>query len=322
MTFVVFGILTKLIIFKLENFLFINNKIIIINKINMASAFESQKLAKVSEPFEGLAHAITGLFPDLGWNLKQGGYAISPAGYIARVLYMTASIFIGIIAAVMLPALIVDQIDKGIFLTTILLPIATILLFFYFMFMPSMMAKKRARKIDKNLAFALKDLQIQVSAGIPLFDGIVNISAGGYGECSDEIRGVVHEVESGKSLVRALESCGLTTPSQFLRRVMWQLVNALRAGSDVSAALEAISRDLEIEKRTRIKAYAQELNMWGLIYMLAAVVLPSMGVTLLVILSSFLGGTITTDIFWLLLIFLIFFQLFFIQFVKSKRQEI
>ena len=101
---------------------------------------------------------------------------------------------------------------------------------------------------------------------------------------------------------------------------MWQLVNALRAGSDVSSALEAISEDIQMEKESKIKAYAQELNMWGLIYMLAAVVLPSMGVTLLVILSSFLGSEfIGEGLFYGILVFLIIFQVFFIQFVKNKR---
>ncbi|ODS38964.1 MAG: hypothetical protein A7316_06625 [Candidatus Altiarchaeales archaeon WOR_SM1_86-2] len=289
----------------------------------MASAFESQKLAKVSEPFEGIAHRLSAVFPNLGWNLKQGGYGVSPAAYIARVLYMTASLFIGIVGAIMLPALLLDKMSEGIVLITTILPVVTVLLFLYFVFMPGMMAKKRARKIDKDLGFALKDLQIQVSAGIPLFDGIVNISAGGYGECSREIRGIVHDVESGKSLIRSLEGCGLATTSEYLRRVMWQLVNALHAGSDVSLALQAISKDLEIERRTRIKAYAQELNMWGLIYMLAAVVLPSMGVTLMVILSSFLGGEVIGEtLFWMVLAFLVFFQVFFIQFVKSKRPDV
>ena len=75
-----------------------------------------------------------------------------------------------------------------------------------------------------------------------------------------------------------------------------------------------------MDKEAKIKAYAQELNMWGLIYMLASVVLPSMGVTLLVILSSFLGGEIIGEgLFWGILLFLVFFQIFFIQFVKSKR---
>ena len=290
----------------------------------MASAFESEKLKDISKPFEGIAHALNrSVFPNLAWDLKQAGYAVGAVRYIAVTLYFTTMMFLVVVAAVLLPSALVGDIEKGMEMLAIILPIVTLLLFFYFIFMPKIKRKKRATAIDNNLGYALKDLQIQVSAGIPLFDGIVNVATSEYGECSKEIKEIVHMVESGESLTRSLETCGKTTPSSYLRRVMWQLVNALRAGSDVSTALEAISQDLQMEKEAKIKAYAQELNMWGLIYMLAAVVLPSMGVTLLVILSSFLGGDVIGEgLFWGILIFLVGFQLFFIQFVKSKRPVI
>ncbi|ODS35264.1 hypothetical protein BEH94_09415 [Candidatus Altiarchaeales archaeon WOR_SM1_SCG] len=287
----------------------------------MPSAFESEKLKEVSRPFEGIAHQLSrSLFPNLAWDLKQAGYGISAAKYIAVVLYFTTAIFLAVLGAILIPSYLVGDLQKGIELSVTILPVVTVLLFVFFIFMPKVKTNRRATQIENDLGYVLKDLQIQVSAGVPLFDGIVNVSAGDYGECAKEIKEVVHRVEAGESLIKSIEECGKSTPSPYLRRVMWQLVNAMRAGSDVSIALDAISKELQMDKEAKIKAYAQELNMWGLIYMLAAVVLPSMGVTLLVILSSFLGGDIIGEsLFWGILLFLIGFQIFFIQFVKSKR---
>jgi len=287
----------------------------------MPSVFESEKLKEVTRPFEGIAHQLNkSIFPGLAWDLKQSGSTVSAVRYIAVVLYLTVAVFLAVLGAILIPSFLVGKLETGISLAVTILPVVTILLFLFFILSPKLKTSRRAGAIENDLGYVLKDMQIQVSAGVPLFDGIVNVSGGDYGECSKEIREIVHHVESGESLIKALEECGKTTPSPYLRRVMWQLVNAMRAGSDVSIALDAISKELQMEKESKIKSYAQELNMWGLIYMLAAVVLPSMGVTLLVILSSFLGGGIIGEtMFWGILVFLVIFQIFFIKFVQGKR---
>ena len=72
-----------------------------------------------------------------------------------------------------------------------------------------------------------------------------------------------------------------------------------------------------------IKMYGQELNLWGLIYMMAVIVAPSMGVTLLVILSSFIGGTqINEQLFWIILAGLILFQIVLISIIRNKRPDV
>ncbi|MBD3261893.1 MAG: hypothetical protein GF334_09555, partial [Candidatus Altiarchaeales archaeon] len=176
------------------------------------------------------------------------------------------------------------------------------------------------RLIDRDLEYVLKDIQIQLTAGVPLFDTFVNIARGEYGECSTISKGIIREVEAGKAMGDVLDDVGMWSPSTFLRKSLWQIVNALRSGSDVAEALQVISKEIRLDKENRIKSYSKELNLWGLIYMMIAVILPSMGVTLMVILSSFFGkGIITEERFWLILFFLIVFQVLFISFVNQKR---
>jgi len=166
-------------------------------------------------------------------------------------------------------------------------------------------------------------MEIQLTAGIPLFDIFVNVGSGGYGECSVVCNDIVQEVRGGKSIVNVLDEFGMLSASEYMRRVFWQMVNALRTGSNVGIAIKMISNEIREEKENRITSYSQELSLWSLIYMIAVIVLPSMGVTLVLILSSFLGGaTITETIFWVILIFIIFVQLIFISIIRSKRPDI
>jgi len=100
-------------------------------------------------------------------------------------------------------------------------------------------------------------------------------------------------------------------------------VNAVKSGSDIKRVLDAIAQDIRIEKENMIKSYAQELNLWGLVYMMVAIVAPSMGVTLLLILSSFIGGSFVNEkLFWMILVGLILFQTFFITYVRNRRPNI
>jgi flagellar protein FlaJ len=188
--------------------------------------------------------------------------------------------------------------------------------------MPKVKIKKRSNLIEKNLSYALKDLEIQTGAGIPIFDAIVHVANGGYGECSDEFKQVIKKVESGQSVIRSLDDVGMHTASPFLRRIIWQIVNSMYAGSDVSIALKAISNDLTRDKETRIKAYGQEMNLWSLMYMLMVIVLPSQGITLLIILSTLVDifGSIEKNlIFGGIVVFMFFFQFMLVGMIKNKR---
>ena len=100
----------------------------------MASPFESAKLKEVSRPFEGIARKLSkSVFPNLAWDLKQAGYGVGPVRYIAATLYFTTMIFIVTLAAIMVPSYLTGDMDKGIQMATIILPVVTILLFLFWL---------------------------------------------------------------------------------------------------------------------------------------------------------------------------------------------
>jgi archaeal flagellar protein FlaJ len=288
----------------------------------MPSAFESERLESTSKPFVGIAQKLERVTPNLEWNLERAGIHVEPLTYISITVYMAFSVGFATFIGILLPAYLVDKLDIG-------LPMAlgasiglSIFMLFYMLAMPHVKIKKRGALIERNLPYALKDLEIQTGAGIPVFDAIVHVANGGYGECSDEFRQVIRKVESGTSVVRSLDEVGMHTSSPFLRRIIWQIVNSMYAGSDISVALKSIGNDLTREKETKIKAYGQEMNLWSLMYMLMVIVLPSQGITLLIILSTLVDifGSIDKNlVFGGIICFMFMFQFMLIGIIKNKR---
>jgi len=288
----------------------------------MPSAFESERLYNTSKPFVGIAQKLKRIVPNLEWDLERSGIHVEPLTFISITVYMAFSVGFASFAGILLPAYLAGKMDIG-------LPMAigasvglSLFMIFYMLMMPKVKIKRRGAMIEKNLSYALKDLEIQTGAGIPIFDAIVHVANGGYGECSDEFKQVIKKVESGGSVIHSLDEVGMHTASPFLRRIIWQIVNSMYAGSDVSISLRSISDDLTREKETSIKAYGQEMNLWSLMYMLMIIVLPSQGITLLIILSTLVdifGSLDKNIIFGGIIIFMIMAQFMMIGFIKNKR---
>ncbi len=278
-------------------------------------------MLRMSEPLVEYARHLEPLFPHMEWNLKRSGYTIETAQYLAIALYLTAAVFM-VAGVAVVPAIIKQGVPNSLNYVMFTL-VATILTFVYIIILPSAKMSRRGVLIDNDLEYMLKDMQIQLSAGVPLFDTLVNIAKGEYGECSRICESIIQEVEQGKAITDVLDDVGMWSPSEYFRKTLWQMVNALKSGSDIAEALDVIAADIRLEKENKIKTYGKELNLYGLIYLMAAVIVPSMGVTLLAILSSFLGkGVITDKVFYIIMLGIAIFQIVFILFVRSKRPSI
>jgi len=196
------------------------------------------------------------------------------------------------------------------------------LAFFYIIQYPMLIISKKIRDLDRHLLFALRHMQVQVKSGIPLFDGLVSISNGDYGLISEEFKKCVKKISTGLSETNALEELVFKNPSLYFRRVIWQITNAIRTGADLADTLDAIVDNLANEQKVAIRRYGSQLNPLSMMYMMLAVILPSLGITFLVLLSTFSGFTVSEIIFWFILTILIVFQFSFVGLVKSRRPTI
>jgi flagellar protein FlaJ len=181
---------------------------------------------------------------------------------------------------------------------------------------------RKIRDLDRYLLFALRHMQVQIKSGIPLFDTLVSVSNGDYGLITEEFKKCVKKISTGMSETNALEELIFKNPSIYFRRVIWQITNAIRTGADLGGTLDAIVDNLGDEQKVAIRRYGSQLNPLSMMYMMLAVILPSLGITFLVLLSTFSGFTVSEIIFWFILTILIVFQFSFVGLVKSRRPTI
>ena len=183
---------------------------------------------------------------------------------------------------------------------------------------------KRQRDIEGNLISALEDILIQMSSGIPLFSILVNISDSDYGELSSEFKKAVQKINAGEAEVDVLEELGENNPSNYFKRVLWQLSNGMRAGSDMMAVIQDNLHSLNEEQMIQIQEYGNKLNPLIMFYMLISIIAPALSVTFLTILSSMitLPKNMTVMAFMGLFILVVLIQIMFLGIVKSKRPSL
>lgn len=275
----------------------------------------------LSKPWKGVGHVLAKRFPQLEQWLSKTPLRIDAPTYVLFSLWNTFFIFLCSFA--LLFFLRYYQLHQSV-LTSLAIAFFAALFFSLLVLAvllhyPRILAGKKAEQIDKNLTFALKDLLLQLHAGVPLYDALVNIAKAKYGLVSEEFARVVKSINSGKSIAGALEDLALTSESEFLRRTIWQLVNTMKAGASLQGALRSVIDGLTSNQRSSIKSYAQELNLWSLLYLLFAVAVPTIGTTLLIILSSFAGFGVTPILFLMFVGLTFVIQIILIGFVKTRR---
>lgn len=183
---------------------------------------------------------------------------------------------------------------------------------------PKVLATKRIRSLDANIIPALQHLLIELKSGVTLFQAMTSVTSG-YGEVSLEFKRISDKISTGSSQTEALNEASNRIPSFKFKRALWQISNSLTAGSDIVGSLEDMVKELTNEKIDDIRRYGQELNPWTMMYMMFTVILPSLGVTTMGIFLSFLSISIPKIVLPGLIVFLILFQLFFMNFIKSRR---
>lgn len=201
------------------------------------------------------------------------------------------------------------------------IPLLGFMAFLTFANYPKIKTNKRTRKLEKDLPYALRDMLIEVKSGIPLYDAMQTTTEG-YGEASEEFKRITKDIDGGKSMVDALEESIVRNPSEEYRRAMWQLNNSIKSGTDISVALDSIVESIIKKQKLQIKKYGKELNPYILIYLLIAVIGPSLGITGLIVISSFTGTKVGTTTYLGILGALIVSQLFFLNLIQSKRPEV
>ncbi len=181
---------------------------------------------------------------------------------------------------------------------------------------------KKGLDCDKSLIYALKELLLQNKSGAGLYESLVNLANSNYGELSKEFDIVVREVNTGMPLVKSLEKLAKRTKSDYFKKSCWQLINTVSTGSELNSTLSPIIEELDVFQKSQIENYARELNLWSLVYMMFSVAIPTIGSTMLVVLSVFANFGVTENFFIGFAVLCMVVQVVLIIFVGSRRPNV
>lgn len=266
------------------------------------------------------AEKLKPVVPSIEKDLRGARMDIDPDTYIATALARAVQISISLGASVAVAGYIMDRsfiLKLGAGLAPLFLP----LLFLTFSYQPKVKANRISRQLEKNLPYALRHMLIEVSSGISLYEAMVDASYD-YGEASNEFNRIVSDIQGGKSQIEALEDSVARNPSTMYRRAMWQMINALKSGADLTDTLDSLVDTMVEEQKLEVEKYGEDLNPFILMYLMLAVIFPSLGVTLMIVMSSFITLPLGKTTFYGMLVGLALFQMFFLNLVKSKRPEV
>jgi flagellar protein FlaJ len=254
-------------------------------------------------------------FPDLPRKLEMADMDIDPRDFVTRTL-LNGLVMMVIFTIVLAMLASVFQFP------TLLVALISPVLFFVFFIMGmgavDVKISQKAREVDRDALFAGRDMLIALKSGAPLFNALVGVRKD-YGATSKEFKKIVERIDSGIPAEIALQQAYEANKAQSFRRVILQILMSLRSGSDVGTGLETALNQISQEQVIEIKRYGQKLNPIAMFYMLFAIILPSLGVAIGVILSSFVSLDVDFGTLTIVLVFLALAQYTFLTIIRSSR---
>ena len=265
-----------------------------------------------------LAQRISSFFPGLKKEIRIAHIQTTPQEFIYKNLKYSLPF------SLCLTALLFFIVDKAGLSLWLLIPafLITFFLVFHFAFL-KLKTKiiQRQKEIDKEVLFAGQYLLIKLYSGKPLLNALIDISRS-YGVASKYIMEIVNDINTGSPLEKALENAMIYSPSERFRKILFHVNNALRLGIDITKPLKSVLDEIRKEQDIEIKRYGKKLNTIVIFYMLAAVVIPSIGMTLFIVLSSFINFTVSLNHFLIAIGFIVIIQFMFISVFKIIRPTV
>jgi len=242
----------------------------------------------------------------------------SPIEFVRKTcftsLYMTTGMSIFLLA-------VLSKIKFFIVIIAVIYPILLLGMFLYFVKLPDVKIIKKRKTIDREVVYAGRFLIVEMESGMMLYQAMSNV-AKSYKEIGKEFQNILNSIEMGTSMEDALNETIEYTPSPDFRRILWQIMNSLKTGSDVSNSLKAVIDQITKEQIIEINNYAKKLNPLAMFYMIIAVILPSLGITMLIVLSSFISFELTLGTLIGIAVLMGILQLMFYTIIKSSRPAV
>ena len=263
----------------------------------------------------GFVNRIASFFPALKSELRIAHLPYTPIQYVNKNLKINS------LYSLLFTILSFFVLQKARLPLLLLVPIflsLSVLLFGYSLLSIKGKIKKREREVNKEVLFVGRYLLVKLYAGRPLLNALME-TAESRGVASKYVKEIVDDIDTGNTIEDALNNSMIYSPSDKLRRILFHINNALQLGIDVTKPLESVLEEITKEEELEIKKYGKKLNTLVIFYMLAAVILPSLGMAMFIVISSFINFSIDLKTMLVFLFFVVVLQFIFIALFKSIR---
>jgi flagellar protein FlaJ len=261
---------------------------------------------------------IAKLFPKLQEELQIARMRKTAQQYIYESI---VNAFMFSAAVLFLLLMLFTKIDISLLWLFPLIPGTFAFMIFFFLNIPYVYINQRSKEIDKTVLFAGRYLVVKIQSGEPLFNSLIGVSKS-YGATSEVFNEIVQDIHFGAKIEDAIDKAIKNNPNDNLKKILWDISNSIKTGSDMTKTLKSMLESINEQYYTEIESYGRKINSLTLFYMVLAIIVPSLGMTMLAIISSFVGIVIPMNILYVIIFGVAVLQFMFLSMYKSIRPAV
>lgn len=217
---------------------------------------------------------------ELKLKLKKAGSKQTPFQYVNQSV--TMSIMSGIAFAFILFPIFKNYFLLLIIAELIALFVLPVLFYRFWIGVVDVQISKYGKTVDSDLLFVSEYFLVSLESGLPLGNVIQGISQidrpGGR-----FFKRIYTDFKTGKDLEAALNDAIDYAPADQIKVLLKRLSDSLKIGVDLKDVLVNFIEESSAKKIVEIQAFSKKLNPKVMMYLLLGIVVPSLGITFLIL---------------------------------------
>ncbi len=269
--------------------------------------------------FDTLFKFIASSRPELKRNLRQAEISSTSEVFVKKSFF--SALMLSFVFSVLFFGGLLSSMGRPVGMALALFPFIFFIAFNYFLHVPASLKSRKEKEINKEIVFATRFLIIETESGVPLYNCFINMSKT-YKNIGKYFRAIIESVNLGTSLEDAINEVIELCPSRNLQKILWQVLNTINTGADVTKPLNSVMEQIIKEQKIEVEEYGRKLNPMAMFYMMVAVIAPSLGTTMLIIFSTFTGFEVGLVVLLMIAGLVGFMQFMFFAIIKSSRPAV
>lgn len=195
------------------------------------------------------------------------------------------------------------------------------ILFLVALHVPKFNVAQVGLKMNGEVAIIGRRLLIQLESGKSLVNALIDIGTKQTSR-GNPLSRVAYALFMGRPLEETIAEAIEQASSPSLTRILTQIRNSLRTGTDLKRGLRVTLEEITNEKIVEFETFGKKLNTLGLFYMIFGTIAPSLGAVGFVFVLAALGVKLNLANLALFLLFVVPVQVLFILVFSKMRPEL